>query len=67
MSRSLCHLGKLAWQARYWRLHGQVRAAERIEQGLADAGRCKRCGCELTDPVSLEHGVGPECVKKHRR
>jgi len=27
------------------------------------AGRCGRCGRELTDPVSIERGIGPECVQ----
>jgi len=28
------------------------------------AGRCGRCGRELTDPVSIERGLGPECAEK---
>jgi hypothetical protein len=28
------------------------------------AGRCGRCGRELTDPVSIERGLGPECSSK---
>lgn len=27
-------------------------------------GKCWRCGRELTDPVSVEMGVGPVCVGK---
>lgn len=30
-------------------------------------GRCGRCGRALTDPESIERGIGPECVKKTRR
>jgi hypothetical protein len=28
------------------------------------AGRCGKCGRKLTDAVSLEYGVGPECRKQ---
>lgn len=28
------------------------------------SGRCGRCGRELTDPASIERGLGPECAKK---
>jgi len=28
------------------------------------SGRCSRCGRLLTDPVSVEHGLGPVCRKK---
>jgi hypothetical protein len=28
-------------------------------------GRCCICGYELTDPISLERGIGPECIR-HR-
>lgn len=27
-------------------------------------GRCSRCARVLTDPASIERGVGPECAKK---
>lgn len=30
-------------------------------------GRCGRCGRALTDPESIERGIGPECVKKASR
>lgn len=28
------------------------------------AGRCGMCGLELTDPVSIKEGYGPDCRKK---
>jgi hypothetical protein len=31
--------------------------------GLDHAGKCCRCGKELTEPTSLEVGIGPECRK----
>lgn len=31
------------------------------------AGRCGACGAELTDPVSIKQGYGPECIKKRLR
>jgi hypothetical protein len=58
------HPGKLAYQARYWRAHGRDDVAERLEADLVAAGRCKRCGRTLTDPASIERGVGPECLKR---
>lgn len=30
-------------------------------------GRCAMCGIELTDPVSIKEGYGPECRKKRLR
>jgi hypothetical protein len=58
------HPRKLAWQARYWRVNGRVDIAERIEEELADAGRCRRCGRLLTDPASIAVGLGPDCRAK---
>ena len=28
---------------------------------IEHAGRCGKCGRQLTDPVSIERGIGPEC------
>lgn len=33
---------------------------------LAVAGRCVRCNRELTDPVSIETGIGPKCGGRTR-
>jgi hypothetical protein len=55
---------KLADAARWYRAQGKVEVAEDLEFVLAKKGRCKRCGRLVTDPVSIERGLGPECVKK---
>ena len=34
----------------------QMQAASRLW------GRCFNCGKELTDPISLERGIGPDCL-----
>lgn len=41
-------------------------ASKRLPQGVAvfHAGRCGMCGIELTDPVSIKEGYGPDCRKK---
>ena len=31
-----------------------------------DVPRCRRCRRELTDPESIERGIGPECLEKYR-
>jgi hypothetical protein len=51
--------GKLSYQARWHRLHGNTEAAERIEAELAKAGRCRRCGRTPTDPKSVADSIGP--------
>jgi hypothetical protein len=38
--------------------------AEGIRRGLLAASRCQICGRELTDPRSVEIGIGPDCVQK---
>jgi hypothetical protein len=62
----LTHPGKLAYQAAYWRAHGHVETAERIEAELAAAGRCVRCGRTLTDPESVSRGIGRDCLAKEK-
>lgn len=37
--------------------------AEAVELG-AQHGICVVCGAELTDPTSIERGIGPVCAKK---
>ena len=38
--------------------------AERVAKGRA-TGRCDYCHRDLTDPESVERGIGPKCEKKH--
>ena len=61
----LAHPAKLAGQAAYWRAHGRGDVADRLEAQLVGDGRCRRCGRALTDPVSVERGVGPECLSRY--
>jgi hypothetical protein len=45
---------------------GNVFDRNRIPDGVEfwHAGRCGRCARQLTDPVSIESGYGPECINK---
>ena len=60
-----------------YRLHkrsfelGKARLAEflgdpeaQMRAGSQVTGKCSRCGAILTDPISVERGIGPECVKR---
>jgi hypothetical protein len=58
---------KLAAAARYYRQHGRFEQAHFYETILLEQGRCKRCGARLTDPESIERGIGPDCAKKETR
>jgi Family of unknown function (DUF6011) len=50
--------------ARWYRANGRTELAEAIEQELAATGRCRICGRPLSDPVSVERGVGPDCAAR---
>jgi hypothetical protein len=52
---------KLAEQAAWHRQGGRLDIAEKFETQLVREGRCKLCGRPLSDPDSLERGVGPDC------
>lgn len=41
--------------------------AEAILDNLHAATRCQICGRDLTDPVSVKRGIGPDCIAKLRR
>lgn len=44
-------------------LHG--RQADLLDQiEFKHLGRCGRCGRTLTDSVSIDRGIGPECITK---
>ncbi len=53
-----------AFEALDWALYhlGQGNAPEQLE--FWHEGRCARCARPLTDPVSIERGLGPECATK---
>jgi hypothetical protein len=58
---------KVAHAAAYWRARGRDDVAELLEADLAAAGRCKRCGRALTDPLSVADSIGPKCKKEADR
>ena len=64
MTTGIRNPGKIAAAARYHRARGHLDVAARFEAELVDAGRCARCGRRLTDPQSLERGIGPDCYGK---
>jgi hypothetical protein len=41
--------------------------ADNYEAVLDRLVRCRRCGRELTDPVSIERKIGPECYRRDAR
>jgi hypothetical protein len=55
---------KLAERAARLRDVGRPDDAAQVERILAAAGHCKHCGRPLSDPVSVERGVGPDCWQK---
>jgi hypothetical protein len=65
---------KLAWvteQCRRARARGDQREADQwdaaraeLEALLGRLGRCRCCGRELHDPVSVADGIGPECRRR---
>jgi hypothetical protein len=64
LTARLEHPAKLAARAAWHRSHGHTDTAETFERVLAAAHRCRMCGRELTDPESIERGVGPDCLAK---
>ena len=53
-----------AYKALDWAL-GHLKTGHVPEQlEFWHEGRCSRCARVLTDPASIERGVGPECAKK---
>lgn len=55
----------IAWDW-FWNIFDKQR---RIPNGVSiyHEGRCGACGMELTDPISIQQGYGPECQKKRMR
>lgn len=46
---------------------GALGQAEGILANLHAATRCRICGRELSDPLSVKRGIGPDCIAKLRR
>lgn len=40
--------------------------AEGILEQLTASERCRICGRDLTDPTSVQRGIGPDCIAKLR-
>jgi hypothetical protein len=51
------------------RLHelGRHEEADRVERILAAVGHCRHCGRTLTDPTSIERGIGSTCWENGAR
>jgi len=47
----------------------QVRQGNELPEGwnIRHEGRCCKCGRKLTNPVSIEKGIGPECSGKQKK
>lgn len=56
--------GKMARHAAYARARGMDDTADTLEDALTRAGRCRRCGRDLSDPISVKRGVGPDCWQR---
>jgi hypothetical protein len=55
---------KWAARAAWYRERDNLVEAARYEERLNNMGRCKVCGRQLTDPDSIERGIGPMCNTK---
>jgi len=53
-----------AYKALDWALDGLSRGIMPAKLEFWHEGRCARCAKVLTDPVSIERGLGPECAGK---
>jgi hypothetical protein len=56
-----------AFAAFKWFWQRLVRGEPLHQLEFFHAGRCGMCGLELTDPVSVKEGYGPDCRKKRLR
>ncbi len=53
------------WRWLWSKIHGWDKIPSSVS--VFHEGRCGMCGLELTDPVSIKEGYGPECRKKRLR
>jgi hypothetical protein len=44
-------------------VHQAAAASREMPKSLSTAVSCSRCGRLLTDPKSVERGIGPDCLK----
>lgn len=57
-----------AYKAMDWFLKALNSNPRKAEQAIfLHEGVCCRCGRTLTNPESIENGIGPECAKKARK
>lgn len=62
--------GKDADGARVWtaeRVIAYALAGQDLQSEVFLASQCSYCGKQLTDPESIERGIGPECYGKHTK
>jgi hypothetical protein len=52
---------KAAWLARECRERGENPHAENLQAALVALMFCANCGRPLTDPLSADRGIGPDC------
>lgn len=53
-----------AFKAIHWAMKEMVQGHMPEQLEFWHEGRCARCARVLTDPVSIERGLGPECAGK---
>jgi hypothetical protein len=58
---------KLAEYAARLHARGDHDEAARVERQLNAVNHCRHCGRPLTDPTSIERGVGSDCWQKGHR
>lgn len=65
ISKSLFIPGSKEYDVAAWACQVVIRGKMIPERyDIQHAGKCGRCGKKLTDPVSIERGLGPDCWEK---
>lgn len=66
--KSTPHADKMeAWKAFDWLWDYLKREEAPPQLTFLHMGKCGMCGIELSDPVSIKEGYGPDCRKKRTR